>query len=289
MNTRNLYIFTFLVLSSVLLSWQRLNYSSQSHIHKLNSSGSVAGRTGAPGESQTCASCHGGNLRSGMTENSLLLQENGVSVQTYTPGTTYDVVVSTATPASRKGFQTTVLNGSNGFTGTLNAVPSNGVTQVNGMGRTYVNQTSSGAVTSNFPEWRFEWTAPSTDQGPVTFYLATNVSNNNGTSNGDTIYLSQHTFGSPLGVEDLQPISAFNAWLNADNQSLNLKFHAMRIGEMHLNIVDLNGRTVLEWKGETAHLGENQIALKMPPYLKKGLYMIHLFVGNDAAVKKIRL
>jgi hypothetical protein len=36
--------------------------------------------------------------------------------------------------------------------------------------------------------WTFNWVAPSTDVGPVTFYAAGNQANNNGNETGDQIY-----------------------------------------------------------------------------------------------------
>src|SRR6185369_13678069 len=40
----------------------------------------------------------------------------------------------------------------------------------------------------NGATWTFDWTAPSTDVGPVTFYAAGNQANNDGNTSGDFIY-----------------------------------------------------------------------------------------------------
>ena len=50
----------------------------------------------------------------------------------------------------------------------------------------YINH-SSASVSS----WTFDWTAPATDVGDVTFYLASNKANGDNSTSGDDIYLSE--------------------------------------------------------------------------------------------------
>jgi hypothetical protein len=66
--------------------------------------------------------------------------------------------------------------------------------------RQYVGHTSD----TTFPEqtggasWTVNWTAPSTDVGPVTLYAGGNQANNDGTNAGDEIYTAAVTLLPPV-------------------------------------------------------------------------------------------
>ena len=64
---------------------------------------------------------------------------------------------------------------------------------ISGGQRKYATHKSS-SNTSATQTWNWTWEAPATEQGAITFYVATNKANNNGNDNGDIIYLSQHVF-----------------------------------------------------------------------------------------------
>ncbi|HEX5887485.1 MAG TPA: choice-of-anchor V domain-containing protein, partial [Pyrinomonadaceae bacterium] len=155
------------------------------------SAGPPAGYTGAPQEEpEACAECHvppdAGTGRISIT-----------APQTYIPGQTYPITV-THTNADltrlRWGFELTVLdNASDEKAGELQSI--DGLTQVlNNAGpnsaRQYIEHTANGTFIGqqNGASWTFNWTAPSTDVGPVTFYTAGNQANNDGNTSGDYIY-----------------------------------------------------------------------------------------------------
>jgi len=117
--------------------------------------------------------------------------------QTYVPGHTYPVTVThtNADPTRlRWGFELTVLdNASDEKAGDLQGT--DGTTQVlnnagPGSARQYIEHTAVGTFVGqqNGAGWTFNWTAPSTDVGPVTFYAAGNQANNDGNTSGDFIY-----------------------------------------------------------------------------------------------------
>jgi uncharacterized repeat protein (TIGR01451 family) len=155
------------------------------------SSGPPAGYTGAPQElPEACAECHvppdAGTGRISIT-----------GPQTYVPGQTYPVTVThtNADPTRlRWGFELTVLdNAGDEKAGDLQN--SDGLTQVlnnagPGSARQYIEHTASGTFIGqqHGASWTFNWTAPATDVGPVTFYAAGNQANNDGNTSGDYIY-----------------------------------------------------------------------------------------------------
>src|ERR1051325_2111429 len=154
------------------------------------SAGPPAGYTGAPQEEpEACAECHvppdAGTGRISIT-----------APQTYIPGQTYPITVThtNSDPTRlRWGFELTVLDTSDEKAGNLQNI--DGLTQIlNNQGpggsRQYIEHTSVGTFVGqqNGASWTFNWTAPATDIGPVTFYAAGNQANNEGNTSGDFIY-----------------------------------------------------------------------------------------------------
>jgi glucose/arabinose dehydrogenase len=152
------------------------------------STGPDPGFTGAPGEFR-CDECH---VFDGAPSGGIFI----VAPQTYVPGQTYRIVVNeTNTHPSRRrwGFQLTAVDEGGERAGTLQSA-GDGLTQIisgtiGSAERQYVEHTSAGTFVgqSNGASWSFNWTAPSPDVGPVTFYTAGNQANGDGNTSGDSI------------------------------------------------------------------------------------------------------
>jgi len=257
---------------------------NRSKSHVANTDGPGAGKTGAPGE-VSCTQCHSGTAQSGSGVNNLIMTENLTPVNSYTPGTVYNVVISLNSSSSKNGFQVVALSGTNTQAGTVTLIPSTGTQLINGSaGKKYVTHTTAGTGNTS---WAFQWTAPATNVGTVTFYLATNETNNLNNSSGDVIRLSQHAFGSVAGIAE----EAFNMNLtvgySASNNVLSLDYAALTAGESFVNLVDLSGKSVFNESIGSTQIGENKKAVKLPSELKSGMYIVHLNVNNNFTSKKI--
>lgn len=161
-----------------------------------------ASKTNAPGEG-LCAECHTGGLNSGGGSLSVLN-----APAEYVAGQTYSLVVQLAqTGQQRWGFELTSLRDSLGipvqagyFTRTSDSTALQSA-PVGGRTRFYVSHFSNGIVdgtyagTLNGPvSWTFDWTAPPSGSGAVTFYAAGNAANGNGLNGaGDYIYTATAT------------------------------------------------------------------------------------------------
>lgn len=285
------FLFGLLVASSVAFAWQKtgklqLNKQRTSHQYV---NGAPAGRTGAPGE-LTCATsgCHGSTALNGATENIFVVTDNGNVVSSYVPGVTYTIALSLASNPTKKGFQATVLDGSNNFVGTLTPITAAGTASVTGLGRTYINHTFAG---TSAPAWGFTWTAPATDVGAVRFYVATNKTNNNGANSGDEIYTSIHPLSSTLSLTEAETsvVQEFNASFSATNSTVYLSYSALINGNTHVNMVDLNGRSVLHTELNASSIGLNKDLIRVPEEVKNGMYVVHFFVNNVAVSKTISI
>jgi hypothetical protein len=254
-----------------------------SHI-AINGSGAPAGRTGAPGESN-CTECHSGQVQDGTGINSVIIANGMTPVTSYTPGTTYNVAVTFSTAGSKNGFQIVALNSNNAQAGTIAIVPGTGVQLLNGSaGKKYVTHNTTG---NSQTQWGFQWTAPATNVGDVTFYLATNQTNANNASSGDIIRKSSHVIGSVAGITEKAPEISLSVAYNSNLNSLSVQYNALSAGASSLNLTDLSGKSVFfESIGET-NSGENKKEVKLPADLKAGVYIVHLNVNNAFTSKKI--
>ncbi len=159
------------------------------------STGPVPGRTGAPGE-LTCVDCHDSfELNRGPGRVDILDLP-----KTYTPNQRVKVRVSVQ-QANRKawGFQLTALDKNGKAIGEFAISDSVNTQLIADQGRFYVEHTKNGSSSNqpNSMQWAFDWIAPSTDQGPVTFYASGNAADGSGNSEGDYIYTTSAQIGAP--------------------------------------------------------------------------------------------
>jgi len=283
---KKLLTFFALAATGALISFKSLDLQQGFHKAPLNSNGSPTGRTGAPGES-TCTSCHSGTAQNGATENVFVISDGANPVTAYTPGTTYTVSLGMASNPAKKGFQSTALSPQNTMAGTFASAATTTIST--GNNRQYANHRAS-SNTSSTAAWTWSWTAPSTNVGNVTFYVASNKANGNNNDNGDVIYLSQHVI-EPVNTANIteNEVVKPKLWLNQQTKELNLKVSANKPEKVHLNLVDLSGKSVFSRDMGWTNVGNNNLSIQLPESLPKGMYVAHVFVNNTPISKKIVL
>ena len=162
-----------------------------------SSSGAPGAHTGAPGE-QTCATsgCHDDNsINSGKASLSI---EIGNAIANYEPGKTYAVKVSISEEnVKRFGFQLLALNNATkasvGSFQIIDAARTQIVQNTHVFkDREYVTYSFDGTDASSLgtSEWIVNWTAPSSNVGPVSFYAAGVSANDDMTDKNDHTYTS---------------------------------------------------------------------------------------------------
>ncbi|MDH3494409.1 MAG: FG-GAP-like repeat-containing protein [Acidobacteriota bacterium] len=163
-----------------------------------SSDGAGGGVSSAPGEAD-CTDCHDQNTLTGAFTIS--------PPANYTPGQTYAVQVEHTTSDMsrlRWGFEMTALTAGNVAAGTF-ADTTGFTTSFSDSGRNYVDHTSAGSFdnTTGGAVWNFNWTAPATDVGPITFYAAGLQANSANGNGGDQTYTtSQQIPVAPVIVPD---------------------------------------------------------------------------------------
>lgn len=270
------------------LGFQRVESISIEQLHSATkySAGSPGSYTGAPGES-TCTACHSGSVNDGSNENLLDITFAGIQVTEYTPNQTLDLTLTTVSNVAKKGFQITALDENNNPAGVFIASANTKLLNGSGLtaGRKYATHTSGTNSTSG---WIFSWTAPASPVGEVTFYIATNKTNASGTTNGDVIYLSQHFLSTTAGlIEKTKNEDEFMVGFSPANNQIFVNFEQEAVGEMYINIVDMQGKSVYTQNLGKSIAGKNKQKIVLPFDLADGMHSVNFFVDNKVMSGKI--
>jgi len=266
------------LMSNTNENFESYHVDSFDEIMHNSSSNILPGLTGAPGESN-CTECHSGsvldvNATNGMT----------TTATTYQVGETYSFAIGSTTNTSN-GFQMTVLDNSGIKAGSFVSGVANTAIQTNG-GKEYINQTSK---TQN---WIVEWTAPSTDMGPLTVYYALNTTNNNGNNGGDEVFVGNHSLASDItnGLTNHQKQDTkVNLFFNENDNELNVKYALNKKANVMVQIVDLSGKVIEEVKLGQKSFGPHSTKIHLENIRIEGIYIVSLFINNGIYTRKIKL
>lgn len=251
-----------------------------------------AGRTGAPGE-QTCRDgCHSSYaLNSG--SGSITLTSTNMTNWEYVPGAVYHMSVTVSLPTSNLfGVGVECLTGSNTNAGTL-TITDAASTQiknatVSGASRRNVVHQLNGGSGQGSKIFNFDWVAPTTNVGNVTFYFAGNASNGQNNEAGDYIYTGSRVIvpAAGVGMEEVawgatDLVIAPNPW--TDN--FQISYSNDEGGPVDIAILDLNGRTVHSSHLEQQAPGRHSVELDdIRP--SPGTYLIYVSTTTRTFVQK---
>jgi hypothetical protein len=267
----------------------------------LKTSGSHPGSSGAPGD-LTCAqpTCHTDaqiSSDSGLV-NTLLFSSPDT---TYIPGKTYTLTLQVNKPfISKFGFELVALKDSNATNiGTITPIETTRTQLLNYLSmsndpRVSITHKSAGTTTSTAGsiQWRMKWQAPWDSAGTITFWYASNCTNNNGQNTGDKIFLSKlqiRPYVAPVvtGVDNVVADDrSFTAFYNAGNRSVDLGFYSGGNGEAKIFIYDESGREIAE-RNLKVSKGSQTGAIRLPENLPKGVYLVKLEKEHSVTSKKI--
>lgn len=167
----------------------------------------------------------------------------------YIPGENYIVEVTINAGNSNGlsyGFSASaVLSGTSTFTDGFSNL--DGTTLPRSNGRYIVhNSAVPGAGANSSHTFTFQWTAPASGSGDVTFFAAGNSANGNGASSGDHIYNNSLTVSEAPGAFITEQVTAaFNLYPNPAQEMVSIAVPDYLIGS-RLRVLDVQGKTVLE-------------------------------------------
>ncbi len=146
-----------------------------------SSNGPGGNKTGAPGSSGNCSSCHG-TASDPAAIVKIKITDNGNPVTNYVAGKTYDLELNISAASSKKGFQLSAVNDKNSAAGTLSNNSSGTTIYTSGTQQIWGHSAVGSGV------WTAKWTAPATNTGSVIFYVAAVFADGNGNNSGDKFH-----------------------------------------------------------------------------------------------------
>jgi hypothetical protein len=243
-----------------------------------------AGRTGSPGETTCVNSCHNTFALNSGTGSVVLTAANMPNWE-YVPGTTYQITATVSLTGSVLfgiGLECLTSAGSNAGSLSITDPASTQLLNVTigGNSRRNLVHTLGGGSGTGTKAFTFNWTAPSTNIGAVTFYFAGNASNNNGMGSGDRIYSGSQVVTPSLttGLDEAVSTLRMSVFPNPSNGLFQLE---LREQEVQYRITDLNGRSVQQgvFSGTL-----NTIDLSSEP---EGVYLLQLLGNNEVRTTRL--
>lgn len=191
-------------------------------------------------------------------------------------------------PTSKNGFEIVALRNSDDTDiGTITITDGTNTQLKIGGARTYVTHTDDGnAITS----WNFDWTAPINGEGDITFYLASNVSNNNGLTTGDEIHLNQLVIQEDVSSKIIEedPIVAIDNSLKLinNNNYITTNLTVKEANDVFITVLSLSGKIVYSTY-DIVNKGSNTLQPIDFNSFSSGIYIINYKIGNHLISRKI--
>jgi len=238
---------------------------------------------------QTCGktSCHNNTANTGGGTINITFSDINLK---YTPGSTYDMTVSTDETGKVKfGFEITATDANGDSVGTF-IIP---------VGVTNLSTPTSGAVNhrkylghknaSATKSWNFQWKAPAVNKGQLSFFASSNCANGNGNASGDHIYTTALSIfpDTANGIFAPQISSTSFSILNLANGQLSVQYLQVTSENVIIALYDLNGRLSQTFLNSTEEKGMQQHSFDLNHSLSSGIYLVRYSSGNTSAARKI--
>lgn len=245
-----------------------------------NSSTAPFGNTGSPSDGNTCArsGCH---LGGPSQTNQAVSITSDIPGNGYTPGQTYNMTATMTNGGSKFGFSISPQNAQGTKLGTL--IASGAGTALNGPQNKYITQTAAGNSGSGTKSWTFQWTAPATGTGNVTFYGAFNFANNDATTTGDVIVAHSQVFAEAVatGISE-QQLEAIAIYPNPAEDMINIRLSDVDEVIM-VQMYGMDGRAVINEK-----FTNGEISLDLASRnVSAGLYILQVEAAGSKVIRKV--
>lgn len=263
-----------------------------------NSSQAPTGATGAPGDLGTCAlsGCHTGSPVI-TTGNFIVLQSQGtnnLNTTGYIPDTTYNLSINVSNiNKPRYGFSITALDENNNPAGMFSLISTANTALNTQGGRMYVSHKNASSTAA----WVFKWKAPSSDVGPIKFYVAANGANNDNDKTGDQIYTTVYVVSATQGLTreagntGIRPVSAeeggISVFPNPINRNVSLTYRLQDNLPVYAALYSMDGQIKQELLSTRQEAGHYQQSFALLSDLAEGIYMLQVRMGEQVYFKKV--
>lgn len=255
-----------------------------------------AGRTGSPGELTCRDGCHNSfALNSG--GGSITLGSTNMLNWEYVPGTTYHMTVTVAKAGVNLfGVGLEALTSTNDNAGMLNITDAASTqikfAAVSGVSRRNVVHKLNGGVGTDGKTFQFDWVAPSSDIGNVTFYFAGNAANGQNNMAGDHIYTGSQVITPAIGtgLEEVDRTSGVQVWPNPVVDHLSIAYHQDGTGRVLAELYGADGRLLAQPLNADRAPGRHVESLGDLSQWPAGVYHLRIQIdGQDHLHRVVRL
>ncbi len=249
-----------------------------------------AGNTGSPGEN-SCNQCH--NSFAINSSDGFIKFSSNIPGDIYEPDSVYTINVTVGKPGvSLFGFGLEALKTGNTSTGTFiitNSIRTQQLTAANGR-LNMVHKLIGGA----FPDsavFSFDWRAPSTNVGPITFYYSGVCADSSNNALGDYVYKGSHTISSTstVGIAnngDLNSSLIIRPFPSGQFVDVILNLNANE--DIELSLLSMDGKLLQTNFYPQEQPGEKTFTMYTHE-LNSGVYILQAKVGNQMVTKKFLL
>ena len=237
----------------------------------------LPGRTGSPGDAQTCKSsgCH---LDAPLINTTTSWITTNVPPNGFVKDSTYTVTIKANGPSHGVfGFEAACQNLSGTAVGALGLINTAETQFVDSPKNTYIGQTLAGSRATNTKTWQFSWKAPTTGD-TATIYACVMLANGNGAETGDSLFLSKIKLTKAVTTPtiDIETLVKVQVSPNPASISANtpvFNFSKLEVGTWHLRLYNINGACIAT---ETIE-GTGNIQYSLPTHnLISGLYAYNI-------------
>lgn len=244
-----------------------------------NAGASPGGKTGSPTDINNCTQCHAGTLNPSSATRAIT---SAGLAGGYVPGQTYTINAAiTGTSSNKIGFEVTAeRNSNNSKTGTIIITDPTRTKTVNS-GKAITHNSRAGTTASSGSNaWTFDWTAPATGTGTVTFYGSFNATNGNGGSSGDQVYTATFVVNeiTSVGLSEVQNSNLITLFPNPTSEYI----HISSVSSIEkVEIFSINGHKIVE---ENEHFEKINLT-----NFDSGIYMVKIFTKDGIRLEKLIL
>ena len=261
---------------------------------ETNSNNGKAGYTNSPGEGNcTTSGCHSSfavNTGGGM----VMLSNSNMMSWSYDPGVTYHMTCAVTRSAnSLFGVCVEALDAAGNNGGTL-VITNSAKTQIktrtiNTIVRRSVVHQLNGGASSGSMSFTFDWIAPATNIGTVTFYFAGNASNADGNQSGDYIYTGSQavTYNTLNGITSLVNTNSFAVYPMPIQNQFTVNYNVASTGIVKIKLYTMQGAIAAELADKILVYGDYKDNLYLPENISSGNYLLSVESSSGLITKKV--
>ncbi|MES2688938.1 MAG: choice-of-anchor V domain-containing protein [Bacteroidota bacterium] len=284
---------------SVIITLVTLMIIFTSAVEKVQkSAGPPSCSAGEPPNNTNCTNCHNDGVVNTGTAN--VTFDLGGADTAYMPGRTYTITVAVSKAGMRRaGFQCIALRDNDDKTSpgtvTLTDVARTQVLDKNAPHsggcldeeRVWIEHTYAGNSSndSGISRWSYQWQAPSTAAGSITFYLAALESNNDLAETGDQVYTMKKTIaGLPVGLNETNIAHSFVLYPLPASTELIIKTGKQILDQIKL--YNSTGKQVKAWDKNSMHAQHETVKLSTRD-IPSGIYFLNIEGNFGSVVQKV--